>query len=550
MKNFFLLSFIRTQQILNTIKQINIIRIVSFLFVIFCFLAGGYYIFFRIFNYLSSLEIIGVALMERTLEMAFFIFFMMLLFSNVITSFSTFYNNQELNFLFTLPIKPSSIYLSKLFENALYSSWATMVVALPLIFAYGICSNAKVLYYPVSLLSLLCYIIIPASIASIIIFIIITIFPYLKPKDVVLTAIIFIIGLTLLYIKLNNPDLLKVFETENEQRLIEFAANLTTIGGSYLPSTWLSNILKNFKENNPRGLFYFVLLIMTSVSIVILAFIGARLVYLSSFIKVSEHAEKKNGRRSILYEYGGNKEANFLKKDILLFLRNPTQWVQLAIFVILLVIYIFSLRRTPLFFTFPIWRTIVSFANFAYISFVLATLGVRFIFPAISLERSGLWIIISSPFSFKRLIRVKFYFNLILGILIMESLLLLANSFIKIDRVIYLLMPPIAIFVAASLISITLGMGCVYPQFNEDNPSKIAAGTGGIITALLSIAYVGLVIIILAGPAHNYLLSRHFNQQLNPVIILSHLGIFIILNIFSIFLPLRFGLRSLQNRDF
>ncbi|MEO0106235.1 MAG: hypothetical protein ABIL46_02760 [candidate division WOR-3 bacterium] len=541
---------IRIKSALNTLRAINFIRILSFIFVISCFLCGSYYIFYRIFSYLSSLEIIGIGLMDRTIEMAFFIFFIMLLFSNIITSFSTFYNNQELNFLFTLPIKPTTIYLSKLFENSIYSSWATLVVILPLIIAYGICSKASVLYYPVSLFSIFIYLVIPASAASIIIFLIIVAFPQLRPRTVILIAFVFITGLTFLYVKVNNPELLKVFETENEQKLLEFAANLTTVGGLYVPSTWLSNILKYFCHFQPDGIFYLVLLFLTSISFVVLAFIVARMFYLNSFIMAGERSVKKERTKSMLSEYQNDKDKAFLKKDLLLFLRNPTQWVQLAIFVILLVIYIFSLRRTPLFFTFPIWRTVVSFANFAYISFILATLSVRFIFPAISLEREGIWVLASAPFSFKRILKIKYLFNLLLGILIMESLILSGNSFIRIERTIYLLLPVIAIFVAASLISINLGMGCIYPQFNEDNPSKIAAGTGGIIAALLSIAYVGVIIIILATPAHNYLSSKHFGQQINSCLIILSLFGFCVINLLAIVLPLRLGLRSLQNRDF
>ncbi len=550
MKEIFLLLSVRIKSALNTIRTINFIRIVSFIFVISSFLGGSYYIFFRIFSYLSRLEVIGPALMDRTIEMAFFIFFIMLLFSNIITSFSTFYRTRELDFLFTLPIKPTPLYLSKLFENSLYASWATLVVILPLIGAYGVGSKAPILYYPVSFLSVLVYLIIPASIASVIIFLIVVAFPKLRPRDVILIASLFIIALTFLYIKVNNPQLLKVFETENEQRLIEFAANLTTVGGLYIPSTWLSNILKYFRYFHPDGFFYLALLLSVSISSIIFALITARVFYLRSFIMAKEYRGGRGRRKSILSGYQDDKDRAFLKKDLLLFVRNPTQWVQLAIFLVLLVIYVFSLRRTPLFFAFPLWRTVVSFANFAYISFILATLGVRFIFPAMSLERDGIWVLASSPFSFKRILKIKYLFNLLLGILIMEGLVLSGNSFIKIERAIYLLMPIIAIFVSASLISINLGIGCIYPQFNEDNPSKIAAGTGGIIAALLSIGYVGVIIIILATPAHNYLSSKHLNQPFNPLLIVLSLFLFLVINLLATLLPLRLGLSSLQNRDF
>lgn len=550
MNEFFLIFSARLKTTINSLTQVNPIRIISFLFVISCFSGGSYYIFFRIFKYLSTVEIIGFALMDRTLEMGFFVFFIMLLFSNIITAFSTFYNNQELNFLFSLPLKPTSIYLAKLFENSLYASWATMVVALPLVIAYGICTKAQFLFYPLATISIFIYIIIPAAIASILIFFILYLFPQLKSRDVIILSLIFIIALNFLYIKINNPALLKILETENEQELLNFAVNLTTVGGKFVPSTWLSNILKGLKTLNKDGLFYFLLLSFVSLSTTIIAFFVAQLVYHRSWLAIAEHQTKRSRIKSLLSKYQKSGTKAFLFKDILLFIREPTQWVQLSVFVILLVIYIFSLRKTPLYFAFPLWRTIVSFANFAYISFVLSTLGVRFIFPSISLEHDGLWFIVSAPLSFKKIIKIKFFFNLCWAIIIFEGLLIFSNIFIKTDQRMYLLLPIIGLFVAASLVSINLGLGSRFPQFNEDNPSKIAAGTGGIITALASITYVGVSIIILANPAYNYLTSRYFHRPSNYLLIYSSLALFLAFNIFTIIVPLHLGMSALEKRDF
>ncbi|KPJ72269.1 hypothetical protein AMJ52_06865 [candidate division TA06 bacterium DG_78] len=550
MRDFFLIFTSRINIILKSITTMNAVRIASFIFVIGCFLAGSYYIFFRLFNYLIAVEIIGIALMDRVIEMGFFVFFIMLLFSNIITSFSTFYNDKELYFLFALPVRPTSIYLSKLFENCLYASWATMVIAIPLVVAYGVTTEAGFLFYPLSILSLFIYLIIPAALASVLIFVILRLLPQLKTRDVILLAFGFILGLTFLYIKLNNPTILKVFETESEQELLRFAANLTTVGGGYVPSTWLSNILKGLSVNSSQGIFYFLLLFFVSMSTAIFAFFMAKALYAQSWLLIGEHSSNLSKRKSLLTSFRSGSTKTLLFKDILLFIREPTQWVQLSIFVILLVVYIFSLRRTPIYFTFPLWRTIVSFANFAYICFVLATLGVRFIFPTISLEKSGIWIIGSSPLSFRKIIMIKYFFYVLMAIIIIEGLLIFSNIFIKTDQRIYMLMPLIAFFVAASLVSINLGFGGRFPQFDVDNPSKIAAGSGGIIAALMSIAYVGISILILATPAYHYLATTYLHRPSNyPLIYLSFIGFFVF-NIFTIVVPLRIGIKALEKRDF
>jgi ABC-2 type transport system permease protein len=497
-----------------------------------------------------TVEVIGFALMDRIIEMAFFIFFTMLLFSNVITSFSTFYNNKELDFLFSLPIQPTSIYLGKLFENCIYASWATMVLALPLITAYGITTQAPVFYYPVSIVSILIYLIIPATVASLLIFTVFRLFPKLSSRDVIILSVTLIIGLTYLYVKTNNPALLKVFETDNEQELLRFATNLTTVGGTYVPSTWLSNILKGLSGRANLGFFYFALLLFISLNMTIIAFFAAKVLYAKSWILINEHGTKRKRRKSLLHTYKYNQSQTLFFKDLLVFIREPIQWVQLSVFIILLVVYIISLKRTPLYFTFPLWRTIVSFLNFTFVTFVLATLGVRFIFPAISLERAGIWFICSSSLSLSKVMKIKYCTNVIIAVVILESLLILSNLFIKTDPQMYVLMPVIALFVAASLVSINLGLGARFPQFDETNASRIAAGSGGIVAALASIAYVGISIIILATPAYHYITSKYYGRPVNHLMILVPLVVFLILNTITIIFPLRMGLKSLEQRDF
>lgn len=523
---------------------------ITFFIIMLGFLAGGYYVFFRIFDYLKTVEIIGPAIMARTIEMILFVFFMMLLFSNIISSFSTFYNNQELHFLFSLPVLPTTIYLAKLFENAIYASWATLAMAIPLITAYGISNKANLIFYPLSFLSFLIFLLIPASLASIIIFFIILIFPRLKSRNIIFIAIASIFLLMFLYIKIGNPELLRIFETENERELLMFAANLTTVGGVYIPSTWLSNILKSFVVADATGLKYLLLLFFVALSLIVISYVIAESIYHKSFLLIAEHTGKESKIKSVLTRFQKNPIYTFLLKDIILFVREPVQWVQLSIFIILLVVYVFSLRRTPIYFGFSLWRIFIAFANFAYVSFVLATLGVRFIFPAISLEKRGLWIINSSPFSLRKMIMTKYVFYSILGIIIMESLLVFANLFIRTQPVIFYFSLAIGFFVALALVSINLGMGCIFPQFNEDNPSKIASGSGGIISALMSIAYIAIVIILFSAPVHNYLVSHYFGRQFNLKLIIFSFISFGILNFFTIYLPIKFGIKAIEKRDF
>ncbi|MBE0434103.1 hypothetical protein IBX73_11655, partial [candidate division WOR-3 bacterium] len=549
MHDFWLILRARMRVFLASARSLSIIRILSFVFVITCFIFGAYYIFFRVFGYLTTVDVIGPVLLDRVIEMVFFVFFIMLLFSNVITSLSTFYHNRELDFLFSLPVPPTSIYLTKLVENCLYASWATLTIALPLIVAYGVTTRAPVHYYPVLVASLLIYLVIPAAVASTLIALVLRAFPRLGTREVIFLCLGLILGLTYLYIRINNPGLLKIFETENERTLLLFAAQLTTVGGIYVPSTWISSILRGFSNPSSGIAFNFLLLFFVNLSSLLVAYLVARTCYARSWLSSGEHTGKKNRLRSILFRPRRPAGKTVFYKDLLIFVREPMQWVQLSVFLILLVVYILSLRKTPIYFTFPLWRTIVAFANFAYISFVLATLGVRFIFPTVSLERAGMWLIGSSPLSFRKVLTIKYVFSLLTAVVIIEVLLISANFFIRVDRGLYLLLPAIGLFVAAALVSINLGLGSRFPNFHDDNPSRIAAGSGGIISALVSIAYVGIVILVLATPAYNHLSNTYMNRPVNHFLVYTGFTLFLLISVFTIIMPLRIGIRSLERRD-
>lgn len=536
---------------IKALAGLGVVRTISFVVVLSAFLGGAYYILHRVFTYLTTVELIGMALIDRTLEMGFFVFFTMLLFSNIITSFSTFYFNRELDFLFALPVRPTSVYLAKLFENAVYASWATMVLGLPLVCAYGVVKHATPLYYPVALVSLLAYLVIPSAMASIMLFVLLSVFPRLKPRNVVLTALALIVALTYFYVKLANPGVFKILETESEQELLAVAANLATVGGTYVPSTWLSIILRGSVRLSGFRLDYLALLFFFTASCVICAYFVAQGLYQRSWLAIGEHGGVE-GRKvlSLLGRPPGGQNRALLFKDIMVFLREPTQWVQLSIFFILLVIYVLSLRRTPLYFTFTVWRTIVSFANFAYISFVLSTLGVRFMYPTISLEQRGILLLASAPVSFRRVVTVKYLFNVVWGLIVFEGLLLLSNLFIRTDQSFRLVTPLAGLLVAASLVSINLGLGSRFPQFNEDNPSRIASGSGGIIAALSSIAYVGVSIVILAPAAYNHLAHRYLGRPDNPYLTLFSLLAFAVLSITVTVALFRLAQRGLEHRNY
>jgi ABC-2 type transport system permease protein len=56
------------------------------------------------------------------------------------------------------------------------------------------------------------------------------------------------------------------------------------------------------------------------------------------------------------------------------------------------------------------------------------------------------------------------------------------------------------LFICLGVSGLSVGMGAIYPNWREENPSKIVSGLGGTLNLLLSIAFVALVVILTALP--------------------------------------------------
>ena len=74
-----------------------------------------------------------------------------LLLSNVITALSTFFLAKDLDLLVAAPVGGVRIYLAKLSETVVHSSWMVALLALPILSAYGIVYHGGPLFPLVAL---------------------------------------------------------------------------------------------------------------------------------------------------------------------------------------------------------------------------------------------------------------------------------------------------------------------------------------------------------------------------------------------------------------
>ena len=195
-----------------------------------------------------------------------------------------------------------------------------------------------------------------------------------------------------------------------------------------------------------------------------------------------------------------------LLKDIRIFWRDTAQWGQSLILFGILGVYILNLRFFTEQFTAlftggrlgsDYFFKLVSFMNLAACALNLATLTTRFVYPQFSLEGKRLWIVGMSPLGLERVVKVKFLLATSISLLISFPLIWLSSNMLQLPTGQKLFFCGAISVMAIALNGLAVGMGVMYPNLKEDNPSKIVTGFGGTFCLVVSFVYIGLAVMML-----------------------------------------------------
>ena len=185
-------------------------------------------------------------------------------------------------------------------------------------------------------------------------------------------------------------------------------------------------------------------------------------------------------------------------KDLRIFWRDTSQWAQSLILFGLLGVYIFNLRHFTQQATNPFWIFLVSMLNLGACSLNLATLTTRFVYPQFSLEGKRIWIVGLAPMGLPKVVTVKFWLAFLASLVVTLTLITVSCHMLRLpaERTIFF---AIAIsLMTFTLTSMAVGLGVLYPNFKEENPSKIVSGFGGTFCLVMSFLYIVSSVALLA----------------------------------------------------
>jgi len=515
------------------------------------FWAVIFIVLFRLLSYFKGVPEIGPLLAGKLLGLLLVSFFGMLLLSNIIASLSTFFLAKDLDLLVAGPVDWLRLYFAKLTETLAYSSWMVILLAVPIFVAYGIVFEGGPMFFFVALGSLIPFLILPAVIGTAVTLILVNAFPARRTRDILTVIGLLAAGGLVLLFRLMRPE--QLARPEGFKSLIEFISVLRTPTSPWLPSEWVQAAIMSWLGREPDFL-PFYLLWSSSAAFLVLGALLHRQLYLKGFTKAQESAERwaKEGTPSSIFRRLlaplGIVRRELVLKEVRLFFRDTTQWSQLILLGVLIVVYVVNIKYLPVrgqgvtFFV----ANLIPFLNLVLAGFVLASIAARFIFPGVSLEGRTMWLLRSSPLEMRELLWSKFWVGTIpllamaLTLVVVTGMLMHVTTFIMVVSIFTITL------MTFGIAGLAVGFGTLYPRFETENAAQIPTSFGGLLFMMASIVMIGVVITLEARPVFGYLASVAFGAPRNPVEMFVCFSLAAAVCIAATFVPIHAALKRLE----
>ena len=514
-------------------------------------------VLYRVLGYFRGVEEIGPLLAGKLLGLVLLSFLSILILSNVITALSSFFLAKDLDLLVSSPVDWIHVYLAKLGETAVHSSWMVALMTVPIFTAYGVVYDGGWLFAPFVIVVFIPLLLFPAVVGSAVTLILVNVFPARRTRDLLSIIAIGAAGGVVLLFRLIRPE--QLARPEGFRNLLDFITVLRTPTSPFLPSEWATDSIMSYLVGPFDPLALTLLWSSAAATVVVGALLHSQL-YASGYTKAQEGAERfvrgwvwQRTLGPLLRRLSVAKR-EFVIKDLKLFFRDTTQWSQLILLGVLLVIYLFNIKALPLFSGEQVpfmLVTVVSFLNLGLAGFVLASIAARFIFPAISLEGRQMWLLRSSPLDLRAMLWSKYWVGtlpllvLALAITVLTNVLLQASDFMMAVGVGTIVLLTLAVSAMA------LGFGAMYPQFDTENAAQIPTSYGGLLFMMSTVALLAAVIVVEAAPVYTYLQAARRGEPI-PVnlTMIGAFGAVVVLCLGATAVALRVGLRRVELMEF
>jgi len=555
------ISFVKTT---FDVRAVPIIRGVGSLLVFGGFASGAYILSHEITQYVLEVPRIGLFLFHRFISMMLFVFFVSVNLGNIIVSYATLYRSPEVAYLLTKPVSYSTIFVLKFLDNFLYSSTTLFLVAFMVLVGYG-----SYFGYPWwGIVGLLGFVLIPfmflsACLAVIILMTIMKIAGRIGFRRVMAILSGLYLVMVYMFFRFSNPIKL-IEETGKYYPNIDInLAQLDPVFAKFLPSHWVAEFLFFVSRGEfVRGLPMALLLLLVAAGMFVLCLLIANRFYYRSWLVTfqvqAESNQPKMHTRKKFFDFRNESifspvMESLLKKEYFTFFRDPSQWIHLAVMIVLISVFVSSIRGLNFILQVAELPAIVYIVLYSFGGFLSASLALRFAFPMMSLEGRSFWALRSMPVRISKVYWTKF----IIGFLLVLTLGLLISyfsnkPFVRLtpaNRMLLWFGLYSSFVISLTMTALNLGFGGYFVNYQERNPIRIASSQGATLTFLLTLVYLVILVALFAIPLKGHFDAIFYRRPFDETVIVPSLIVFSSLSAILVTVGIVVGRRSLK-RDF
>jgi ABC-2 type transport system permease protein len=515
--------------------------------------SGSFWLAWQLTDYAE----LGDYLLRIGLSWLFLTFLSFLAFSGVVTALSTFFLSDDLRLLLAAPVAPRRLFHARFLRTLGQASWMVVIFLVPLLLGLGMARCAPLSFYFTALLTIVPFAVIPVALGTAVTLLLVNVFPARRARDILmLMGLLFAASIVMLLRYIQPERLLRV---ESLPDITDFFATLQSPLAPLLPSFWAGETLFASLQGG-RDLLHGAALWTTAIGLTLVVRAAHERWHFTGFSNAQE------GRKARFTRLRGLERLfrllplsvvrrHLLLKDVKVFMRDVSQWSQLLLLLALVLVYLYNFRvldleRIP--YMSGVIKNVYAFVNLAMAGFVMATVAVRFVFPAVSAEGAAFWIIRTAPISLSDFLWSKFWTGLVPVLVLSEGLTVAANQLLGVDPLLKAVTALAIVFMSFALVGLATGLGARYPRFAADNPSQVAGSYGGIAYMVIAVLFILIVIVLLGWPSSVYLFHQTRQIPLDRSQQLGIAGCFLAaaaLSVATWWFSMRSGVRALQEMD-
>jgi ABC-2 type transport system permease protein len=462
-------------------------------------------------TYLLGSAHLGLFLLHRFLSMALFVFFLSVHVGNIVVSYATFYRSHEVGYYLTTPVSHGSLFVMKFIDNFFSSSAAFLLIAVALCAGYGACFDVSIWFYVgIVVLMLIPLMLIAGALAVLLLVAVISAVRPIGVRKTIVFMILAYLGVLYGYFRATNPTALVNGVLAHFPDVDAYYGSLDPWFSRYLPSHWIADALYWIASGKPGQAVQPMALLLGLTAIVVTAMllVGRRLFYRSWLIAQELQQDRPVTSRTTRLSIAGRWQSSpqmtvLLKKEFWQFVREPSQWIHFSVIVVLLLTFLVSIAGIDFRKSIPFLQSVSYSVLFVFNAFLVASIALRFVYPALSLEGENIWSIMAAPVKRGTVFRMKFFLGLVPILLLSQWLVIMTNrsigNFPELDWAIALAM----LGLAYALVGLNFGAGVFFADFHESNPLRITSTQGATLTFLISVGIITLALALLFFPINN-----------------------------------------------